>query len=315
MAQLKLLPMSHRCYICYRNDLPEGQYYHPACNQIMFDSDEAPEMPYSLADMKDLAKKIIQSRHVVTGVQPKISMGIEKTKRKRGRLTLIDNTYIIKPPSEKFPQLPENEDLTMHLAGIAEIYTVPHALISLASGELAYITKRIDRVNGKKVHMEDLCQLSEIITENKYKSTMERVGKVVAKYSSAPGLDLVNLFELTLFCYITGNNDMHLKNFSLINDRGWILSPAYDLLNVAIANPKDKEETAMSITGKKSNFSSESFVKLGVNFGLNDRQIGNAIRKIKSPFKEYHEMIDQSFLSEDNKELYLTVLNNRLEVI
>lgn len=295
--------------------MPEGQYYHPACNQIMFDSDEAPKMPYSLADMKDLAKKIIQSRHVVTGVQPKISMGIEKTKRKRGRLTLIDNTYIIKPPSEKFSQLPENEDLTMHLAGIAEIYTVPHALISLASGELAYITKRIDRVNGKKVHMEDLCQLSEIITENKYKSTMERVGKVVAFYSSAPGLDLVNLFELTLFCYITGNNDMHLKNFSLINDRGWILSPAYDLLNVAIANPKDKEETAMSITGKKSNFSSESFVKLGVNFGLNDRQIGNAIRKIKSPFKEYHEMIDQSFLSEDNKELYLTVLNNRLEVI
>jgi serine/threonine-protein kinase HipA len=230
-------------------------------------------------------------------------------------LTLITGDYILKPPSQKYTQIPENEDLTMHLAEIVGIKTVAHALVPLASGELAYITRRIDRDKKGKVHMEDLCQLSGILTENKYLSTLERMSKVVAEYSSAPGFDLVKLFELTLFCYITGNNDMHLKNFSLIDQGGWQLSPAYDLLNVHLINPIDKEESALSINGRKKNLKKSDFHFLGLSFKLSETQMANAFEMITSSKERMIEFINKSFLLEETKHFYSSLLEKRIQIL
>lgn len=310
MGQLKSLLMSHRCYICYDNDLPDELNFHPKCSKRVFGSEEPPEMPYGLDEMKDLAIKIIQSQSVVTGVQPKISMGIEKAKKERGRLVLMEGTFILKPPSEKYEQLPENEDLTMRLAELAGIETVPHALIPLKTGELAYITKRIDRSEKDKIHMEDFCQLSGLLTENKYRSSMEKVGKVISAYSDNAGLDLFNLFVLTVFCYSFGNNDMHLKNFSLIRkDQSWGLAPAYDLLNTALALPDDIEESALTIAGRKRKITKENFISLGKSFGLTEKQIKNAFSQVVEP--SYLSLIESSFLSDKLKEDYFEIYDLR----
>ena len=143
--------------------------------------------------------------------------------------------------------MPEVEDLTMHLAEVARIEVVPHTLMRMADDTLCYLTRRIDRTPaGEKVAMEDMCQLTERQTEHKYKSSYERIGKAVLKYSSLPKMDVTNFFELVLFSWLTGNNDMHLKNFSLYEAADKIrLTPAYDLLNAAIINPKDDEELAI----------------------------------------------------------------------
>jgi serine/threonine-protein kinase HipA len=236
--------------------------------------------------------------------------------KERGRLVLMMGEFILKPPSQYYPQMPETEDLTMHLAELCKIATVPHALIPLASGELAYITRRIDRSGGGKIHMEDFCQLSELLTEDKYRSSMERVGKLVGQLSSFPGLNLFNLFELTLFNFITGNNDMHLKNFSLIDRRGdWQLSPAYDLLNVNLVNEQDNEESALTIAGKKRRLKRQDFIQLGTSYDLNETQIRNAFGNILDREKELSDFIEKSFLTDAFKEQYREILKDRCQVL
>jgi serine/threonine-protein kinase HipA len=305
-----------KCLACYKGDMEDGKYFHPDCSLKIFGTKESPELSYNLDDMKELAKKIIQSQGVMTGVQPKISLGLEKTEREQGKLTLMMGAYILKPPSQYYKQMPETEDLTMHLAEICKIITVPHTLIPLASGELSYITKRIDRSGGLKIHMEDFCQLSELLTEDKYKSSMERVGKIAEQLSSYPGLDLVNLFELTIFNFVTGNNDMHLKNFSLIdNGKGWQLSPAYDLLNVNLVNEKDNEESALTIGGKKRNLKKQDFQQLGISYKLNDAQIRNAFETILAKESKMIDFIKISFLNDEYKTNYIDILRSRCEVL
>ena len=132
--------------------------------------------------------------------------------------------------TETFQHLPENEDLTMHLAEAFNIPAAMHSLIRLKSGELAYITKRFDRIKKEKLALEDMCQLTETLTNDKYRSSMEKVGKCIEKYSTRPGLDNLIFFETAIFNFLTGNADMHLKNFALLTtkENDIVLSPAYD---------------------------------------------------------------------------------------
>ncbi len=153
----------------------------------------------------------------------------------------------------------------MHLAEIAKIRVVPHSLIRFEDGELCYITRRIDRTNeGGKLAMEDMCQLSEKLTEQKYKGSYEQIAKLVLRYSSAPKLDLVNFWEQVVFSWITGNADMHLKNFSLYSPQQevYTLTPAYDMLSTALVMPEDTEELALTLNGKKRKLKKAGLCKL-----------------------------------------------------
>jgi len=223
-----------RCLYCYQSLGKDEIDFHSSCSKIFFGQAGPPEMPYTEAQMEKLAEQVVRSHITVPGVQPKISLDLSpsqnKNEPKRFTIVGLSGGYILKPPTKNFPQLPEVEDLTMHLAEIAKIKVVPHSLIRLQSGSLAYITKRIDRVKKTKLQMEDMCQLTERLTEEKYNGSYEQVAKTILKYSINPGLDVVNFFEQLFFSYVTGNADMHLKNFSLIrpsrmNSSGFILSP------------------------------------------------------------------------------------------
>jgi serine/threonine-protein kinase HipA len=308
----------NKCLYCYE-PLQATTHYHTKCVMAFYGTNNAPELPYTLAEIAKLAKEVIERSIAVPGVQPKLSIGTINNLLDGGttsRLTVVGalgGNYILKPPSEHYPQMPANESATMHIANLLGISTVPHSLIHLQSGELCYITKRIDRqADGNKIHMLDMYQITEAF--DKYRSSYEKIGKAVLEYCSNTMLDALQLWELCIFCYITANNDMHLKNFSLIKQNGeWQLSPAYDLLNVQLANPIDTEELALTLAGKKKKIQLAHFIDWGKNMGLTTRQMENSFTIYTNQKDSIKTIIYNSFLSTDYKEKYWGIIENRFE--
>lgn len=305
-----------KCLYCYK-ELADGEVdFHKGCCKKFFGIPEAPELPYSLDELDTLAAQVIQSQTTLTGVQAKLSLHLDRHDGLK-RLTIVGlwGDYIFKPQTQSYKTLPENEDLTMHLAKIAKIKVVPHTLIRLKDGTLGYLTKRIDRsADGDKIPMEDMCQLTERQTEYKYKSSYEQIAKVIAKYSYAPLLDLTDFYEQVFFCWLVGNNDMHLKNFSLYAPKGkWGLTPAYDLLNVTLVNHKDDEELALTLNARKKRIKKADFVKAMETSGIAPKVFENMVSKYHKLLPRFNEVIDMSFLDGEDKEMYKQSIAARLK--
>ena len=305
----------NKCLYCYK-EISQGRNFHEHCALDIFGTKKVPELNYAFNEMQKLAKDVVERSISVPGVQPKLSMSLLGSIENEGnqRLTVVGalgGNFIFKPPNRNFVEMPENEHLTMRIAEAYGINVVKSSLIRLKSGELSYITKRIDRKNdGSKIHMIDMFQITEAF--DKYKSSMERVGKALGDYTSNTLLDKLYLFELTIFSFITGNNDMHLKNFSMIKTGyGWTLSPAYDLLNVTIVNPDDSEELALTISGKKKKITKANFVDFGIKLDLTIKQIDGVFSRFTKNKTKAIKLIESSFLSSKMKDSYLNVLEKR----
>jgi len=274
-------------------------------------------MEYSLGDMDKLAKDVVERSIAIPGVQPKLSLTLVSQSLDQGnasRLTVagaMGGNYIFKPPSIHYPSMPENEHVTMRIAEGFGIPVVMSSLIRLASGELGYITKRIDRTKeGGKIHMLDMFQILEAF--DKYKSSMEKVGKAIGDYSVNTQLDRLYYFELALFCFVSGNSDMHLKNFSMIlSSQGWILSPAYDLLNVSLANPVDNEGLALTLGAKKRKSGRPQFDELAERLELTARQKDRAYSRLQKNHNTAVDWVEKSFLPDEAKERYLFIMASR----
>ena len=306
-----------RCLYCYQ---PLGEHetdFHPACSRKIFGQPIPPILPFSEAQMEDLAMEIIRSQMTVTGVQPKLSLDLVRgaNKQEPRRFTIVGlwGGYILKPPTPNYPQLTEVEELTMHLASIAKINVVPHSLIRMQTGNLAYITKRIDRTPKGKLHMEDMCQLTERLTEDKYHGSYEQVAKAIVKYSANPGLDVVNFFEQVLFSFLTGNADMHLKNFSLIQQpgTGYVLAAAYDMVATAMVNPADNEDMALTLNGKKKKIRRNDFTAAFNTLNLEAKQQENIFNKMDKARAKWMDFIETSFMSNDFKVALKKLINQR----
>lgn len=258
--------------------------------------------------LKELAEKTINQRIAVTGVQPKLSVALERIKDTQDtRLTIVGlwGEYILKPQHQSYHQMPENEDLTMHLASLFKIQVCEHALLKATDGSMVYIAKRLDRKKGQKIHMEDFCQLSEFLTENKYKGSYEKIGKLITKHCTNRGLDLLNYFEVVLFSYLTGNNDMHLKNFSVLHLNSEIaLCPAYDLLNVNMINSTDDEDLALTLNAKKKKIRLTDFITFADSLNIPEKVRDNTFKKFTSMNDKVEALITASFLDEESKEKY-----------
>ena len=314
------MKMPKKCLYCYQSldDKSVGDF-HEQCSLEFFGTKQQPAFEHSLKQMVELAKNVVERSVAVPGVQPKLSLSIVNDTIEdgsKGRLTVIGalgGNYIFKPPSEQFPEMPENEHVTMRIAEAFGINTVKSSLIRLQSGELSYITKRIDRTEtGEKIHMLDMFQITEAF--DKYKSSMEKIGKALDQFSDNTLLDKVYFLELGIFSFLTGNNDMHLKNFSMIHSgETWTLAPAYDLLNVAIVNPDDTEELALTLDGKKKKLKWEHFKKLGINLGLNEKQIKGMAKRFQKNKPIALQWIENSFLSNTFKEKYKVLIEERYQ--
>ena len=303
------------CLYCYQPLNKDEIDFHPSCSKKIFGTTQPPVIDFDLKQLEELAKQIVIESKAVTGVQPKLSLNIKKQINEVPRLTIVglQGDFILKPPSEQNKELPENEDLTMHLAELARIKTAKHSLIRLHSGELAYLTKRFDRNKGQKIAVEDFCQLSERLTEEKYRGSIEMIGKIANKFTTNNGIEAQRLFELILFCYLTGNADMHLKNFSLIENLlgEFELSPAYDLLNTAIVIPDDKEESALTINGKKSKINIKDFNVLATSLKINEKSQQAIYARLNKILPKWIECIHDSFLSKNLQKTYIEILQKK----
>lgn len=307
-----------KCLYCYQPLQENQKDFHPQCAKKIFGVQEAPLLEYKYDELDHLAEQVIRAQTSLTGVQPKLSLNFNKHEG-TNRLTIVGlwGDYIFKPQTANYPQLPENEDLTMHLAECAKIKVVPHSLIRLTDGSLGYITKRIDRTKeGKKIDMEDMCQLTLHPTEYKYKGSYEQIAKVMMQYCDMPKLDLTNYMQLLLFCFVTGNNDMHLKNFSLYRPhKGYQLSPAYDLVNIAIANPNDKEELALSLSGRKTKIELNNFIQSAATMGIEENIVRRLIANMLNALPKWRLLIQASFLDDKLKEKYIELVEERLSLL
>ncbi len=295
--------------------------FHKNCAKKLFGSNVAPILPYTRKELNKLAQVVVEKHTTITGVQAKLSMDLERDESGiPQRLTIVGvmGRYILKPQTEQFICLPEVEDLTMHLAETAHIATVPHSLIRFADGELNYITRRIDRTeDGTKLAMEDFCQLSEHLTEQKYNGSYEMVASLIQQYCNPSLLYITNFWEQVVFAWIVGNADMHLKNFSLISLKKGVysLAPTYDQVSTAIVMPEDTEELALPLNGWKKKLMRIDFVEAMVSSGLSEVVANRIIDKFLKFESKWNELIDISFISDEQKSQFKNLINQRLTVL
>lgn len=299
------------------------EQWHKKCIHAFFGTDQMPSIDVNKQELEHLVRKTVKEKITVPGVQKKLSLHLSDD-ASNPKLTIIDHPtgYILKPQSADYIALPEAEHFVMKLASLYGIQTVPCTMIKLhrQSGvPYAYITKRVDRINSGKytglLAMEDFCQLSMRTTADKYKSSYENVAKIIKKYSSRPAVDLSELYIRLLFCYLTGNSDMHLKNFSLIEnhpgERKYVLSPAYDLLPVNVILPEDKEETALTLNGKKQNIRRNDFLKYAETIGINKSAAVKMMERMLTLHDKSIQSIDNSFMPENMKNDMKSLMDKR----
>lgn len=305
----------------------ENNSWHKACALDFFGTDQLPELNLSTKSLEQWAQSNVQAGITTPGVQRKMSLHLDLNQRPT-RLTLMEYPagYILKPPSTEYPYLPELEHALLLLANKALIPTVPFGLIQTSTNEVSFITKRIDRAGKRKIPMEDFCQLSGRLSEDKYRSSCEQCGKVIKRFSSKPGIDLTDFFYRILFCFISGNADMHLKNFSLYNPslntlnnqsgksyNQWILAPAYDLLPTNLIIPDDQEESALTINGKRSKLQYKDFHHLGKSLDLPDKVILNLVNQLHTRFPLIVEELEHTFLPDPLKHQLKVLMETRLQ--
>ncbi|MFH1147744.1 MAG: HipA domain-containing protein [Pseudomonadota bacterium] len=251
-------------------------------------------------------------RMSISGVQPKLSVIHH---RKKHQLVVVEKggLYILKPPTEGFESVPENENLCMNIASVYGIEVPAHGLIPLQDSRIAYIVKRFDRLeDGSKLQQEDFQQLLQ--TEDKYAGSYEKMAKFIKWHSNVPGLDLLRLFESALLFYVLGNGDAHPKNFSLIRreEIGYQLSPASDIVNSRLVLPEERDDMCLSLQGKKSRLSRADFITGAEHFGLNRKQIENSLDRLKQIKPTIESMIAESFLGGHLKDRFLEIFRERM---
>jgi serine/threonine-protein kinase HipA len=306
------------CLFCYKPLTEDTIDYHPKCIHTIFGLKKAPLIDIDEKKLTKYAKEIVGANSAITGVQPKLSLWLEKSK-KSIRFTIVNDKsdFIIKPQSETYRSLPENEDLCMHLANAFGIKVATHGLVRLPSGSLAYVTKRFERHGEQKLACEDLCQLTDTLTEHKYKGSYEKTGKVIKHYSTQAGLDALRYFQLVVFSFITGNADMHLKNFSMLEEDESIfsLSPAYDLVSTALVIEKEDEEMSLTLNGKKNRIKKQDFDVFGERLLLNKKQIENCYQYFVKKLEIAIWWIDNSFLPEEKKDALKQIVSMRIKLL
>ena len=308
--------MNHNCLSCQIMEskpvLPKG--YHTRCSRKLFGTISPPRVPFRTADIASEAQKMV-GKMSISGVQPKLSVIHD---RKKSQLNVAERggLYILKPPTERFESLPENENLCMNIASVYGIEVPPHGLLPLMDDRLVYVVKRFDRLeDGSKLQQEDFQQLLQ--TNDKYTGSYERIATFIKKHSCVPGLDLVRLFERALLFYVLGNGDAHLKNFSLLKKKevDYQLSPAYDIVNSRLVLPGEKEDMCLSLQGKKNRLFGGDFRRLSEHFGLNRKQVDNSLTRLNDLKLSIETMIGESFLSQHLKNGFLEIFRERVKRI
>lgn len=311
-----------RCLCCDKPLKTDSEYgWHMSCIKSFFGGSQFPDVDISNEVLNQIALDSTSKGYTVPGVQKKLSLHLSQGDKPRLTLVNYPTGYILKPQTEEYTALPELEYLVMQMARASGIKTVPFALIRMHSQDnaLAYITKRIDRADNQRLAMEDFCQLDGRLTEDKYRGSYERCGKIVLNYSSAKGFDATELYLRVIFSFAVGNSDMHLKNFSLIEtaegSNEYVLSAAYDLLSSNVVIPEDEEQLALTVNGKKRKIKREDFMFLAKKIDITEKSAEKMIDKIVKLKDKYIGMCRESYMPDDMKESLENLINERIAVL
>ena len=306
----------NRCPITY-SLCGENRYSEKGLKLLAYGLSDLSPLEYTAQEQRIEAYNRA-SKMSIQGVQPKLST-ILNIKDERFEIVDKGGKYILKPQHQIFFQMPENEDLTMRLAKLIDLEVPIHGMIWSKDNSLTYFIKRFDRKGqNDKIPVEDFAQLAGLSRDTKYNYSMEKVVKLFNKYCTFPAIEKVKLFKLVVFCFLIGNEDMHLKNFSIINKDGKIeLSPCYDLVNSTIEYKKQDEEIALPLKGKKKKLTQNILINY---FGkerceLTDKVIDKVLETITSAVPHWKEVINISFLSPDMIKKYNDLLNSRLSIL
>lgn len=300
-----------RCLSCHglNPELDDG--YHRKCARRLFGTNWVPTIPFTSGEIIIEAQKMV-GKISISGVQPKLSVHLNK-KRKVLEVVEEGGCFILKPQVERFSHLPENENLCMNIAEGLKIDTPPHGLLRFQDGSLCYVIKRFDRLNdGTRLPQEDFQQLTGI--DDKYSGSMEKVGKVLLEYSSAPLLDCIILFERLLLFFVLGNGDAHLKNFSLLKrpGLGYRLSPVYDIVNSRLALPLEQEEMSLTINGKRNKLKREDFLSFAAYMGIPGKTVSTVLNRLDKSKSAIRAQIDSSLLPQEERNKFWNICEERL---
>jgi len=308
------------------------EVYCKRCKKSLFNNQEIASV-LDFDKRKFLSKSLELSKRIsISGVQDKISLKIEN---KRLVPTTKEGTYLLKPvPLMEYGELIEdiarNEHFTMQLASqVFKLPTATNGLIAFSNGELAYIVKRFDRVDGTKIKQEDFASLAQRSEAShgknyKYDYSYEEIGELIKRYLPAYRVEIIHYFKLVLFNYLVGNGDAHLKNFSVMQrSRGdYGLTPAYDLLSSSIHLPNESR-TALELFEEYETKSFEAngfyayddFKAFGERLGLSNRIVKSILTTFLGYKKRVLELLEISFLSTEAKERYEALFLDRVRAV
>lgn len=304
-----------RCPITY-DPLPEkaeGRYSSKGLKRLSPALEDLQDLPWTAEEQRREAATRA-TRMSIQGVQPKLSA---RLRVKEGRFEVVDRggRYILKPQTDPYPSLPENEDLTMRLAGASMIPVPVHGLVAARDGGWTYFVQRFDRPGryGKRA-VEDFAQLAGLTRDTKYDFSMEKLAGILDRFTTFPAVEKLELFRRTLFCFLTGNEDMHVKNHSVIVEGDRVrLSPAYDLVNTTIALPGTAEEIALPLRGKKRRLTRDDLVDyFGTErLGLTRGSIDDVLDGLGEAMVGWEDLIEASFLPAELRREYASVVDER----
>ena len=298
------------CFSCQK-EIKQGGEYHGKCLRELFGTAYAPAIPFGIADLPSRVSQAA-GKMSISGVQIKASVKLEP----RGRQVEIaaeGGTHILKPEPAEYPELPQNENLVMNMAGELKLPVPPHGLFRMSDGKLCYIIKRFDRLpGGKKVHKEDMAQLLQLPTEAKYNGSLEAVGSVIKAHSTDPFLELFNFYQRVLFNFAIGNGDMHLKNWSLLTpETGEIrLTPCYDFVSSKLYLPGESD-SALPLGGKQNKLSRPDFERFAKYLELDAKAALGALGTVVEAEPKFLGMINASLLSPQRREQLAGTLSER----
>ena len=301
--------MNRVCRICLESVRGEKNY-HERCLRALFGTAKVPKLDVEASKLHTAALAMV-GHTSLSGIQKKISVNLAAD-RETLQVAAEGGRYILKPQTETYPGLPENEHLTMRLAQLVEIEVAPFGLVSLKGDTLAYIVRRFDRLqDGRKLRQEDFCQLAELSPKEKYDGSAELCVRLLRKYASEPLIEILKLYRLLVFAWWSGNGDMHLKNFSLLADEQGVtrLTPAYDLVCTRLVIPNDP--LALPISGKKENLDRDDWLSFASYCQLPERTAHRVLETQASVLNSATALIDRSFLPTDQQKVYKELIANR----
>lgn len=301
--------MSRICRICL-GDVEDYDDYHPRCLRKLFKTSRVPKLDIEISKLHLAALEMV-GHTSLSGIQKKVSVNLAPD-RATLRVAAEGGRYILKPQTDTYPYLPENEHITTQLAELTGVEASPNGLVPLKDGSLAYIVRRFDRLpNGRKLRQEDFCQLAVKSPKEKYDGSGELCARLVRQYASEPLVEILKLYRLLVFTWWSGNGDMHLKNFSLLADDKGIMrfTPAYDLLCTRLVIPNDK--LALPIQGRADNLGRGTWLKFADYCQLPDKAAIRVLDRQTSVLDDATRLIDRSFLPADQKSAYKDLVTSR----